>query len=53
MAETQSNIGKCDQDGCNEDVTHDRSVRINDECLKVEYYCAAHAPEDAALIEED
>lgn len=46
----------CDHPGCtkgNDDLTHDRSVRTPGGGMKVEYFCAEHAPADASPIEEE
>lgn len=46
----------CDHPGCtkgNDDLTHDRTVWVRRDHLKVEYFCAEHAPADASPIEED
>lgn len=41
----------CNHPGCTAEPTHDRSEWVNPEHLKIEYFCAAHAPPNAEPID--
>jgi hypothetical protein len=45
--------GLCAHPGCTAPVTHNRSVWVNADHMRVEYFCPRHAPADADLIGGD
>lgn len=46
-------IMPCCHHGCDEEATHSISVWLNADSMRVEYYCAEHAPPGATSFDED